>query len=227
MQRCPLPPSFNFPPPPTAPNCPCKHGLFLLIFLINQSEMASLSSSRESLLSQLFEPSPALAQLASSLPNDDLPTEQTIDFIRAKMLSLVDKAAAGSVDADRAVLEIINAHPRLGGQPGSVLSAHSHAEQARMAAASSAPGATSAQDEASLLNALQDEYERRFGMRYLVFVNGRPRDAIIADLRARMKGTSPGEVMAPTPDDVATERRTAVNATCDIALQRAEKMSSV
>jgi 2-oxo-4-hydroxy-4-carboxy--5-ureidoimidazoline (OHCU) decarboxylase len=71
-----------------------------------------------------------------------------------------------------------------------------------------------AEAEAQMLRALNREYEERFpGLRYVVFVNGRPRSVIMDDMRARI---ARGDVMA--------ERREAVDAMCDIAKDRCRKL---
>ncbi|TMG41209.1 MAG: hypothetical protein E6H92_00845 [Chloroflexi bacterium] len=66
----------------------------------------------------------------------------------------------------------LNAHPRIGEDPRR-LSAHSLKEQG----ADPLP-------ELELLNA---EYERRFGFRFVVFVNHRPKSAIVEVLKQRLE----------------------------------------
>jgi 2-oxo-4-hydroxy-4-carboxy--5-ureidoimidazoline (OHCU) decarboxylase len=68
----------------------------------------------------------------------------------------------------------LNAHPRIGATQG--LSRRSHDEQGT-------------EDDPAVLTELErlnDEYERRFGFRFVVFVNRRPRSAILGVLRARL-----------------------------------------
>src|SRR5581483_5787759 len=69
----------------------------------------------------------------------------------------------------------LNAHPRIGETRG--LSASSQEEQG------------TEDDPAVLaeLGRLNDEYERRFGFRFVVFVNRRPRSAIVGVLRERLR----------------------------------------
>jgi len=66
----------------------------------------------------------------------------------------------------------LNAHPRIGENAGR-LSARSLQEQGR-----------DAQPELDRLNA---EYEQRFGFRFVVFVNRRPKAAIVEVLRQRLR----------------------------------------
>ena len=70
----------------------------------------------------------------------------------------------------------LNAHPRIGA-PVAELSAHSRREQGREANAV-------VERELARLN---DEYERKFGFRFVVFVNGRPRSEILEVLRQRLR----------------------------------------
>jgi 2-oxo-4-hydroxy-4-carboxy--5-ureidoimidazoline (OHCU) decarboxylase len=70
-------------------------------------------------------------------------------------------------------IELLNAHPRIGAAPSSV-SALSRREQGYDRDAGTA-------ELKARLDRLNDEYERRFGFRFVVFVNGRSRERI-ADL---------------------------------------------
>lgn len=70
-------------------------------------------------------------------------------------------------------IELLNAHPRIGAAPSTV-SATSYSEQGY----DRDPGTTALQER---LDELNDEYEGRFGFRFVVFVAGRSR-AEIADL---------------------------------------------
>jgi 2-oxo-4-hydroxy-4-carboxy--5-ureidoimidazoline (OHCU) decarboxylase len=73
-------------------------------------------------------------------------------------------------------LELVNAHPRIGGER-SRMSDLSRAEQGYEHAAS--PGVDDEAWVAEELSALNDAYERRFGFRFVVFVAGRPRAELI------------------------------------------------
>jgi 2-oxo-4-hydroxy-4-carboxy--5-ureidoimidazoline (OHCU) decarboxylase len=71
-------------------------------------------------------------------------------------------------------LEALNAHPAIGAKN---LSARSAAEQG------------AGDDHATLaeLDRLNSEYERRFGFRFVVFVNRRPKSEILPILRERLE----------------------------------------
>jgi 2-oxo-4-hydroxy-4-carboxy--5-ureidoimidazoline (OHCU) decarboxylase len=77
--------------------------------------------------------------------------------------------------------EILDAHPPIGGKPASE---RSQREQG------------SDDDPAVLaeLAELNAEYEQRFGFRFVVFVNGRPRREIVPILRERMQRTREEEL---------------------------------
>ena len=78
---------------------------------------------------------------------------------------------------------VLNAHPRIGADTAS-LSALSRREQSGGA------------DVATLreLASLNDEYERRFGFRFVVFVAGRSRAEIVPVLRERLRRTREDEL---------------------------------
>ncbi|HEX9495444.1 MAG TPA: 2-oxo-4-hydroxy-4-carboxy-5-ureidoimidazoline decarboxylase [Candidatus Limnocylindria bacterium] len=73
-------------------------------------------------------------------------------------------------------IAVLNAHPRIGATAG--LSERSAAEQR-----SHEPAEPAALQALSRLNA---EYERRFGFRFVVFVNGRSRADIVPLLKERL-----------------------------------------
>jgi 2-oxo-4-hydroxy-4-carboxy--5-ureidoimidazoline (OHCU) decarboxylase len=79
--------------------------------------------------------------------------------------------------SDEEKKEVLDAHPAIGSKN---LSARSAAEQ----------GA----DEAPDLDDLNREYEERFGFRFVVFVNRRPKREIIPILRERMERTREQEL---------------------------------
>jgi 2-oxo-4-hydroxy-4-carboxy--5-ureidoimidazoline (OHCU) decarboxylase len=86
-----------------------------------------------------------------------------------------DVALAMPVDEQ---LELINAHPPIGAPPGSV-SALSFIEQGYDDEAATAEAETERARIQAELNRLNLEYESRFGFRYVIFVAGRPRAAIV------------------------------------------------
>lgn len=159
------------------------------------SNLPSLpSKTRAQILDLLFEPCPALHTLALPLTS---PTSATTgssttesfasydDLIIAVGTSLSALAESTS-SSDRQWLDtILAAHPRLGEKK--VDSALSRAEQTAMAAASASQDDAS-KNEAEELMKLNAEYEAAFpGLRYVVFVAGRPRKVIMEDMRMRIR----------------------------------------
>jgi len=82
-------------------------------------------------------------------------------------------------------IAVLNAHPRIGAAAG--LSARSAAEQSA--------GATD-RETMRTLELLNAEYERTFGFRFVVFVDGRSRAEIVPVLQARLR--------RPRRDELAT-----------------------
>jgi 2-oxo-4-hydroxy-4-carboxy--5-ureidoimidazoline (OHCU) decarboxylase len=133
----------------------------------------------------LFEDAPGyLALLAAERP---FGTWEAL-FERAETVAL---AAPGSVR-----LELLAAHPRIGAPPGSV-SALSWQEQ----------GYDREQQEAiAALGDLNDAYEARFGFRYVIFVAGRPRSAIVPLLERALEQDRDAEQARGLRDVVAIAR---------------------
>jgi 2-oxo-4-hydroxy-4-carboxy--5-ureidoimidazoline (OHCU) decarboxylase len=90
----------------------------------------------------------------------------------------------------------VNAHPRIGEDP------------ARLSPLSLAEQGTDRLPELERLNA---EYESRFGFRFVVFVNGRPKSEIVKVLRRRLR------------NDRNRELETGLRAVVDIAAARLGK----
>jgi 2-oxo-4-hydroxy-4-carboxy--5-ureidoimidazoline (OHCU) decarboxylase len=84
---------------------------------------------------------------------------------------------------EEARVEALNTHPRIGESGGS---AHSAAEQ----------GADEDPAVLGALRGLNKAYEEKFGFRFVVFVNGRPRAEILHVLRERLQ--------KPREDELAT-----------------------
>ena len=104
---------------------------------------------------------------------------------------------AGDVVAtltDAEKLEALAAHPAIGQRAG--LSARSAAEQGDDAD-------PEVLDEVARLNA---EYEERFGFRFVVFVNGRPKSEILAVLQQRIGRTRDEELDTGCSELVAIAR---------------------
>jgi OHCU decarboxylase len=75
-------------------------------------------------------------------------------------------------------IAVINAHPRIGERPEQ-LSAASFSEQ----------GGVTPPEVMRRLATLNEEYEQKFGFRFVVFVNRRSKEAIVPVLEARLRGT--------------------------------------
>lgn len=93
--------------------------------------------------------------------------------------------------SDEEKREVLDAHPAIGAR---TLSSRSAAEQG---AGRDDPEIL---EELSRLNA---EYERRFGFRFVVFVNGRPKSEILPVLRARLGRTRDEELETALDELVA------------------------
>ena len=94
---------------------------------------------------------------------------QLVDQMRAVLPTLSEEEKVAT----------LNAHPRIGENPER-LSARSLNEQG-----------TEVLPELERLNA---EYERRFGFRFVVFVNRRPKGEIVEVLRRRLRGSREEEL---------------------------------
>ena len=92
---------------------------------------------------------------------------------------------------DEARVEALNTHPRIGQRAN--LSARSAAEQG------------SDEDPAllSVLARLNKAYERKFGFRFVVFVDGRPRGELIPVLRQRLQRSREEELATGCDELVA------------------------
>lgn len=90
----------------------------------------------------------------------------------ATLIARASAILAAMTDAER--IAVLNAHPRIGETGG--LSLRSAAEQG---------GITDGQTLRAL-ETLNADYERRFGFRFVVFMNGRSRAEIVPVLRARL-----------------------------------------
>lgn len=192
----------------------------------------------KSVLDTLFEPSPELHALAIpslrdelSARNHDSPFTYTtlIEHVGGLLSSLAASPSPSSTSTSTShsnptptpnptLYAILGSHPRLGAKK--VDSAQSRAEQAQLNpsfSSSSSSSDTNTEDKhrnTDELAALNAAYEARFpGLRYVVFVNGRGREAIAADARARI-----------ARGDAAAEERDIVRAMVDIALDRARKL---
>jgi 2-oxo-4-hydroxy-4-carboxy--5-ureidoimidazoline (OHCU) decarboxylase len=149
-----------------------------------------LSSSdietRKLVLSLLLEPSPCLLSryvpILSSISFSSY--DELIDFVETDLTQL----SGSKNDADIAELDdILSSHPRLGEKK--VDSALSRMEQKAMENASKTSTAGDAQklQEAETLKNLNDAYEEVFpSLKFVTWVNGRPRMEIFKEMQARI-----------------------------------------
>ena len=100
-------------------------------------------------------------------------------------------------------IAVINAHPRIGERPGK-LSPSSFMEQGY-------DGDQTPPEVLLRLVQLNEEYEQKFGFRFVVFVNRRSKEAIVPILEARLRGTR------------EEERRTALREILAIAEDRLKR----
>ena len=120
-----------------------------------------MTADRAALLARLLEGAPRFVRRLEDEPAGSL--EALLERAEAIALAMPEEEQ----------LELLAAHPRIGAQPGSI-SSLSYREQGY----DRDPGTA---ELTARLERLNDEYERRFGFRFVVFVNGHPREQI-ADL---------------------------------------------
>jgi 2-oxo-4-hydroxy-4-carboxy--5-ureidoimidazoline (OHCU) decarboxylase/GNAT superfamily N-acetyltransferase len=136
-------------------------------------------------LGPLFEEAPRfLARLAEQRPFGD---DATL-IARAHEL-------ARAIPED-AQIELLNAHPRIGADPSTV-SDLSHREQGY-----DEPAPAQEPWIADELEALNDAYERVFGFRFVIFVAGRPRSAIVPILETSLRDERVSELRRGLDDVV-------------------------
>ncbi|KAH7371233.1 Oxo-4-hydroxy-4-carboxy-5-ureidoimidazoline decarboxylase [Pyrenochaeta sp. MPI-SDFR-AT-0127] len=165
----------------------------------------STDSQLTNVLDLLFEPSPPLHTL--TLPILRSTTFPSYDTLIVAVNAQLSALAASDKPQDVTKLsEILCSHPRLGEKK--VDSEQSRKEQAQLQ--------SGGEEEKEKLASLNKEYEDKFpGLRYVVFVNGRPRPAIMENMRARIDR-----------GDIKAERQEAIQAMCDIAADRASKLEA-
>ncbi len=117
------------------------------------------------------------------------------------MAELLDRAESIARDMPQdAQLELIDGHPRIGAHPASV-SETSFREQGY----DHSP-ATADEELADRLASLNDEYENRFGFRFVVFVAGRPRSEIAEFFESRLTAGRDEELERALSDVFAIAR---------------------
>jgi 2-oxo-4-hydroxy-4-carboxy--5-ureidoimidazoline (OHCU) decarboxylase len=153
-----------------------------------------MEAATHSVLEILFEGAPGLLLRCQPRPGESV----------ADLLSRAETVARSM--PEEAQIELLNAHPRIGAQPSSV-SAMSYLEQGY----DREPGTAPLQ---ARLDRLNDEYERKFGFRFCIFVAGRSR-AEIADLMESHMDAARSDELGRALTDVFA-----------IARDRATKLSS-
>jgi OHCU decarboxylase len=154
-----------------------------------------VSGAREDLAERLFEHAgPLLERLRRDAPFPDGRA------LVARARQIVDNLS----EAEQ--IAVINAHPRIGERPDKI-SAASFREQGY-------ERDTTPPEIFLKLASLNDEYEQKFGFRFVVFVNRRPKEALIPALEARLHGTR---------DE---ERRTALREILAIAEDRLKRLEA-
>ncbi|MGH2456666.1 MAG: GNAT family N-acetyltransferase [Candidatus Limnocylindria bacterium] len=114
----------------------------------------------------------------------------------AGLLAAAFEIAHGMSEDER--LELVDAHPRIGAPPESVSEA-SYGEQGYDDEADADADTARAYEELAMLNEI---YERQFGFRYLVFVAGRPKTAIVPLLEHALRNDRDAELRRAVDDAV-------------------------
>ena len=120
----------------------------------------------------------------------------------AQLLARAQAVLSGMTEAEQ--IAVIDAHPRIG-ESADKVSADSFTEQGY-------DRDTTPPEVYLRLARLNEEYEQKFGFRFVVFVNRRPKEALVPVLEARLRGTR---------DE---ERRTALGEILAIARDRLRRM---
>jgi len=170
------------------------------------AELPTLDTEeRAQVLDLLFEPCQQLHTLSvSSLRENTFSSYgELIDAVGKQLTELSES----NLESDNKWLEaILSAHPRLGEKK--VESEQSRKEQAQLN--------QGGEGEAATLAEMNRKYEETFpGLRYVVFVNGRSRPVIMADMRKRIER-----------GDLKHEKQDAITAMCEIASDRAKKLGA-
>jgi OHCU decarboxylase len=146
-----------------------------------------VSSARAGLIEKLFEgATPLVERLRAESP-----------FISGTaMITRARQILAELSEAEQ--IAVINAHPRIGENAEQVRaqSTHSFREQGY-------DRDTTPPEVFARLVHLNEEYEQKFGFRFVVFVNGRSKVAILPVLEARLRGSRADELETALADIVA------------------------
>ena len=145
-----------------------------------------MEATTHSVLEILFEGAPGLTLRCRPEPGESV----------AHLLGRAEEIAREM--PEDAQIELLNAHPRIGALPSTV-SAMSYAEQGYDRDAGTA-------DLQARLDRLNDEYERRFGFRFCVFVAGRSRAEIADVMESHMNADRDEELDRALTDVFAIAR---------------------
>ncbi|CCH41436.1 2-oxo-4-hydroxy-4-carboxy-5-ureidoimidazolinedecarboxylase [Wickerhamomyces ciferrii] len=163
---------------------------------------------QDQVLIHLFEESNTLIQYLR--PYLSTPFTSYLDFIqtsRDAFLKLVNDRDLKEIQTDYRVHDIISCHPRLGVPKTVKLSEHSSKEQASL---------QSNDEIISKFIKLNEDYESQYpGLKFVLFVNGRSKDQVIELFNSRIER-----------NDYKQEVIDALNAMCDIAIDRYKKLSA-
>ncbi|KAK5199883.1 hypothetical protein LTR99_004679 [Exophiala xenobiotica] len=170
------------------------------------AELPTLDTEeRAQVLDLLFEPCQQLHTLSVSSLREN--TFSSYDELIEAVGKQLTELSESNLESDNKWLEaILSAHPRLGEKK--VESEQSRKEQAQLN--------QGGEGEAATLAEMNRKYEETFpGLRYVVFVNGRSRPVIMADMRKRIER-----------GDLKQEKQDAITAMCEIASDRAKKLGA-
>ena len=112
------------------------------------------------------------------------------------LLAAAHDAAASAPESE--LRELLDAHPRIGAE-ASVMSALSREEQHGDAGRDTAGDEPGVAEDLAVLN---EVYEQRFGFRYVVFVAGRPRAAIVPLMEAALRNEREAELRRGAQDAI-------------------------
>ena len=154
---------------------------------------------------KLFEPSKPLEEYLLSLRKNFKSYEEIIEESR-KYINDLFNSEKNQLREEK-LLQVINAHPRLGEKDPKKLSEQSKKEQKF--------GISEEEEIVNQFLDLSQKYENKFGFKFIIFVNGRTKKQLIAPLIKRLQNENREE-----------EMREAIDAMLNIALDRLKKFQS-
>ena len=148
-----------------------------------------MEATTHAVLEMLFEGAPGLVMRCEARPGESVAT----------LLERAEQIARSMPEEEQ--IALLNAHPRIGADPSTV-SALSHSEQGY-------DRDPSTDELQSRLDRLNDEYERRFGFRFCVFVAGRSRTEIAEVMESHLDADRDEELDRALTDVFAIARNRA------------------